>query len=167
MITEEIIRDLLLESIRSVANEYPPLKFDSIGERALCFRLGLHLARLLPREIILDSEYNYDLSNADPKKVPNLGKLADLARTLQMTDVESRLVTPDFILHARTAGNDENVAVIEVKRADASETESEYAKEKVKAIQREFGYRIGVLLTLSRSVESFADNCEVQFAPFT
>lgn len=115
---------------------------------------------------MLDAEYNYDLSAADAKRVPNLGRLAELATRLGKTETEARLVTPDFIIHLRTHEERENFAVIEVKMANASELQSEYAKEKIKSIQSEFGYPIGMLITLARDRANFARNCVIQFAPF-
>ena len=165
MATEAQIRNWLERSIEAIAAERPQLRIDSIGERALCFRLGLHLSGLVLENLIVDSEYNFDLSGPDSKRVPNIGRLAELART--QTNNTLRLVIPDLILHRRTEIQTDNEAVIEVKMSDAADLDAQFAREKVIAIRSRYGYVHAIVVTLPRDAVNFARNCRIEFIPIT
>ena len=131
----------------------------------MCFRLGLSLNERVPRGYTLDSEYNFDLSGDKSKGVPNAGRLRELAEELfpHTEQGDLRKVVPDFIFHKRTAAHADNLAIIEIKFSDASNAQKEFDREKVKALRAAFGYSMGVVVLVPRSLD--IAQVQVRFAP--
>lgn len=167
MATEAQVRNWIEGAIIQLTREIPQIDLARVGERALCFRIGHHLASNPLDGFVVDCEYNFDVSATASKRVVNTGRLAEIGLQLYGTAPDLRLVTPDIILHSRTGDGQNNEVVIEVKfppTSERSRLEIEYAKEKVRTIQAAFNYSHGILLTLPRVRDRFAQNCEIRFS---
>lgn len=140
---------LIVDVLSDFSNENPRLKIAPKAgacERAICFRLGLHLARRA-KGFVVDSEYNVDLTAKGHKTLPRTGRTGR--------------VFPDLILHKRTSGTDQNFAVIEVKFKSAGKKGIAEAEKRIERFQRHYGYRLGAVVAIPRSWERFAERCEV------
>ena len=108
-----------------------------VNERTISHRFALYLQRLFPKRHV-DCEYNrYFGRPGSPKtlRVPDTN--------VGWSDTNARTVYPDIIVHTR--GTDDNLLVIEMKKAGLSVT---FDEDKLRAYQHEYGYRFAYLLVV-------------------
>lgn len=138
---------LIVDVLSDFSNENPRLKIAPKAgacERAICFRLGLHLARRA-KGFVVDSEYNVDLTAKGHKTLPRTGRTGR--------------VFPDLILHKRTSGTDQNFAVIEVKFKSAGKKAITEAEKRVERFRRYYGYKVGAVIVIPRRWDEFTSEC--------
>lgn len=151
--TQKQLGELLREVFDSFSKETPRLELKlgkkdrRVHERAICFRLGLHLAKKVEPEFgFVDSEYNLDLNADDLKSLPGVGKTGR--------------VMPDLIIHRRTKNKEQNITVIEVKFVgdDAGIQESQ---ERIKKFREKYGYLAGAVVALPESYDNFVNSAQI------
>ncbi|WP_156372828.1 hypothetical protein [Deinococcus sp. Leaf326] len=160
----EIVLGRFREALALFRSEIPP--FDpKTGERALVFRLGLHLHTLF-RPMIVDSEYDRNIR--DNKRIRELFEIRftdfenqQIGQILPKVpnsypappstrrSIKGDRIYPDLIVHHRRY-NDNNVLVVEVKKSKGNPIAIHKDIQKLKGFtQPDYGYVLGIFLELS------------------
>jgi len=133
----EII-ELLSRSLNLVIKNDLWLISHNLSEQSISNKIAYYLVSLFP-EYHVDCEYNGDIENDSGRKTINLLKdelsARNLLRDNERNDLESDLTTrsvfPDIIIHTRGTNN-RNLCIIEVKK-DTSSVSYEYDSLKLSA----------------------------------
>ena len=96
-------------AIDRLIHEQPELLNIDVGERALCHQLALYIASLVPVELRLRTDCEYNRHGAEAKRL-NLPRRDAMDR-----EVRARTAFPDIIVHERQT-DDHNEIVLEVKK---------------------------------------------------
>jgi hypothetical protein len=110
------------------------------NERSITHRFAIHLAYEFP-DWDVDCEYNRNLD-----EIKQLIPLYE-TETIKATDIHSKTVFPDIIVHER--GQTKNLLVIEVKKEE-NPTADEQDVAKLRAFVNQLKYRHALFLKLSR-----------------
>lgn len=127
--TRDEVEQLVAQSISDLLREDRLLLQNDVAERAITHKLAEYIQTKLPPRIPplhVDCEYNRDVTRGrgKPKAVMMLRRPTrrELQQAVNTNDIEQLLATstyPDIIVHQR-GNNDENLLVIEVKKANNS-----------------------------------------------
>ena len=160
----EDIKERVLSAIVDLYRYDGDLLDSDANERSITHKLAEHLQLRFPSWNV-DCEYNRWFGepkriNATIEKlakvlVENVAKEDSLESTFadMIAATEARTVFPDVIVHKR--GRPDNLMVIEVKKhSNTSSRESDEHKLKAFTVNREFRYRIGLLLEIGTTHEA-------------
>ncbi|GHA71937.1 hypothetical protein GCM10009007_11080 [Formosimonas limnophila] len=117
------------------------------SERSLTHQLAIHLAKYFPNHHV-DCEYNRN--GCDPKmlRLPVCSNVSSDA-------LDAKTVFPDIVVHDR-GNNDNNLLVIEVKKASSSES-PEHDKDKLRAFKNELSYQFAFHITLDLQKQKYEE----------
>ena len=135
------LENIIKKAIRLTLKEYNETEIKKIGERSFSFRLGVHLSKnKFGKNVMVDSEY--EITNLDKtKKIFEASdKLISLAKEAGRKPKDKTLIIrPDLIIHARGPSGP-NLALIELKRANAPAAQFKYTMGMLKEAKNQLGY---------------------------
>ncbi len=145
--TEKEIKRKLEISVGMLFKNDAFLVENVVNERSISHKLAEYLQLLFP-DYNVDCEYNRMEIGEDDEhfmtKRLNLGP-----EPINSDDTEAKTVFPDIIVHKR-GNNDDNLLVIEIKKADR-DTMIDEKKLKAFTNKCQLKYALGCLLTFSKS----------------
>jgi hypothetical protein len=101
--------EIVSAAVDRIVAEQPELLDLDVSERALSHHLAIYIAALVPRDLALHVDAEYNRHGADPKRL-RLPRRNALDR-----EVRATTVFPDVIVHRRGT-DDHNEIVLEVKK---------------------------------------------------
>ncbi len=151
MTSDTILLETLGRALHTLVEKDGFLLQNATNERAISFRLAMHLQALFP-DWDVDCEYNCWETPCRPMR--HMITPTDAAAT------EARTIYPDIAIHRR--GTAENLAAIEIAKSTSRFGKHQDIK-KLKAYQQQMGYRHAVLLTVG--VGDDIDDNRVEIMP--
>nr|WP_299239829.1 hypothetical protein [uncultured Halomonas sp.] len=145
---DSAFRETLDQALKTLIEQDRFLLKTHANERAISFRLAMHLQTLLP-EWNVDCEYNCWETPCHYMKHVVTGTTS--------AATEARTIFPDIVIHRR--GTSENLAAIEIAKSTNRFSTHQDIK-KLKAYKKQLGYQHALLLSIG--VDDDIDNSQVE-----
>ena len=113
-----------------------------VNERSLTHKLAEYLQDEFP-EWHVDCEYN--------RRHDQVKRLHFEGGDIRADDTEYRAIVPDIIVHRRQT--DQNLIVLEVKKASGSKGTRDFKKLKSFSVEPEYRYRLGLFLRIGKNFD--------------
>lgn len=146
--SETAFLEYLDQALHTLTERDTYLLRKAANERAISFRLAIHLQMLFPNWDV-DCEYNCWESSGK--------RMNHIITTTNTAATEARTIYPDIVIHKR--GTSQNLAAIEISKSTNDFGKHQDIK-KLKAYKAQIGYAYAVLLTIG--VDDDIDNNRIE-----
>lgn len=148
MDTKEVLKKLD-EAIAQLMEREKDILERGLNELNLNGHLAKYLTPLFP-EYTVDPEYNGDKIKPNDRKSLDIAKKRLIEIGIEPNEANNYLLTPDIIIHTRNI-NEENLAVIEIKKDSNSKKNKEFDLLKLEHMTidysgNHYNYKVGVAL---------------------